>query len=493
MSLLELRQVTKSFGGTRALHKVDLAVDPGEIRGLVGENGSGKTTLIRVLAGEIAPDSGAVIVGGDLLPTLDPTARLRHGVGVVFQEARVCPALTVTENLFLGRLPSRAGRVRWKEARRQAQAIIDQAGLGLDADQRVSDISQDAQHLTEVARVLASGSQVMAFDETTASLTTDHVERLFTVIRGRADSGTAVVFVSHRLDEVLALCHTVTVLRDGRVAATLNSATTTQDEIVQHMVGRSLDSQYVRRTAANKGAIRLQVRGLLAKGLRTPIDLNVRAGEVVGVGGLVGSGRTELLEAIYGLRRRDGSVVVGGATVTPNDPSATIAHGVGFVPEDRRAQGLAMEQSIARNATMVLTGSRPLVSVPRHADERRLIELLFQRLRLLAANVKSPVRNLSGGNQQKIVLGRWLWQQPDVLLLDEPTRGIDIGAKREIYDLIEDLGASGTAILLVSSELPELLGLCDRILVLREGRLVGQYAKGVSEHELGGAMSGIST
>lgn len=490
MPLLELSGISKRFGPTQALRDVDLAVEPGEVHGLVGENGSGKTTLIRVLAGEIAPDSGDLRVGDERLDDLDATGRLTAGVGVVFQEAKICPDLTVAENLYLGRLPRRRGVVHWRQVQREAQAVLDEAGFPLRANQRVRQISQDAQHLTEVARVLARGARVLAFDETTASLTADHVERIFDVIRRRSAAGAAVVFVSHRLHEVREICDRITVLRDGQVTGTVDAAATTEAEIVRLMVGRSLESQFVRVPAGRKGDVGLRVRGLRAGPLRTGIDLDVHAGEVVGVAGLVGSGRSTLLEAVFGLVPRSGTVEAGGRTVAPANPRAAIASGMGFVPEDRRAQGLAVEQSVTRNATMVLTGRRSLAALPARRQEAEVVAEIFDRLALRAADADAPVRTLSGGNQQKIVLGRWLWHRPRILLLDEPTRGIDVGAKREIYDLIEQLASEGTAVLLVSSELPEVMGLCDRIVVLREGAAVGAFERGVDEETLAAAMSG---
>lgn len=493
MPLLELSGISKRFGPTQALRDVDLAVEPGEVRGLVGENGSGKTTLIRILAGEIAPDAGDLLVDDQRLADLDATGRLTAGVGVVFQEAKICPDLTVAENLYLGRLPRRRGIVRWRQVQREAQAVLDEAGFPLRAGQRVRQISQDAQHLTEVARVLARGARVLAFDETTASLTADHVERIFDVIRRRRAAGAAVVFVSHRLHEVREICDRITVLRDGQVTGTVDAATATEAEIVRLMVGRSLESQFVRTPAGEKGAVGLRVRELRAGPLRAGIDLDVRAGEVVGVAGLVGSGRSTLLEAVFGLVPRSGTVEVGGRTVAPANPRAAIAAGMGFVPEDRRTQGLAVEQSVTRNATMVLTGRRSLAALPARRQEAEVVAEIFERLALRAADADAPVRTLSGGNQQKIVLGRWLWHRPPVLLLDEPTRGIDVGAKREIYDLIEQLASEGTAVLLVSSELPEVMGLCDRIVVLREGAAVGAFGRGVGEETLAAAMSGAGT
>lgn len=492
MPLLELDGISKHFGGIHALQRAALSVEAGEVRGLVGENGSGKTTLLRILAGEIAPDEGTVSVGGEVLATLDTRARLESGVGVVFQEAHVCPELTVAENMLLGRLPSYGGMVSWRETRESALRVLRDANIPLDARRRVRTIAQDAQHLTEVARVLARACRVIAFDETTASLTSDYVEIVFDIIRRSREQGAAVVFISHRLHEVFKICDTITVLRDGEVRGTVDASSTSEDEVIRLMVGRDLESQFFREPA-ELGNVRLRVTDLLTDPLEQGVSLEVRAGEVVGIGGLVGSGRTEFLEAIYGLRPRSGGVEVGGKRVGPGDPRAAIRAGLAFVPEDRRRQGLAMEQSVRINATMVLMGQRRLAALRSRSAEQAIMRELYDRLLLKAPSRSAPVRTLSGGNQQKIVLGRWLASKPPVLLLDEPTRGIDVGTKREIYGLMDGLAREGTAIVLISSELPELLGLCDRIVVLREGRVVREFGRGTTEEALAAGMAGTQS
>jgi rhamnose transport system ATP-binding protein len=489
VALLELDGISKRFGGIHALRQASLSVEAGEVRGLVGENGSGKTTLLRILAGELSPDEGSVCVGGEVLPTLDARARLEGGVGVVFQEAHVCPELTVAENMLLGRLPSNGGAISWKDTHQSALRVLREAQIPLDPRKRVRSISQDAQHLTEVARVLARDCRVIAFDETTASLTSDYVEIVFDVIRRSRTQGAAVVFISHRLHEVFEICDTITILRDGEVRGTVDAKTASEDDVIRLMVGRDLESQFFREPA-ELGDVRLRVTELVSPPLERPLALEVHAGEVVGIGGLVGSGRTELLEAIYGLRPRTGEVEVLGKRVRPGDPRAAIAAGLAFVPEDRRSQGLAMAQSVRLNATMVLIGRRPLAALTSRSAEQAIMRELYDRMLLKAPSPTAPVRTLSGGNQQKIVLGRWLASRPPVLLLDEPTRGIDVGTKREIYGLMDGLAHDGTAVVLVSSELPELLGLCDRILVLREGRIVREFDRGATEEALAAAMAG---
>lgn len=491
MSRLELAGVTKRFGGTTALDSFDLSVAAGQIRGLIGENGSGKSTAMKVLSGEIAPDEGTVRVEGIDLPSLDPAARLTAGVGVVMQDPHLCGDLTVAENLALGRLARPWRPVNWKRVHARAAEVLEAAGLPIDPGARVAELSQDEQHMVEVARVLAFGCKVVGFDETTASLTEDHVERLFEVMRRLRADGASQIFISHRLPEVLEICDSVTVLRDGELVGTVPTSGATEADLVAMMVGRSLEDMY-RRQPVTPGRVVLSARAVVPEHFPAPFDLEVRAGEVVGLGGLVGSGRSSVLEALYGLERRTGEVRVNDVVVPPGDPRAAIRAGMGLVPEDRRVRGLAIEQTVRQNATMVHAGERSLLSRTDAAEDERILSVLFQQIRLKASSADVAVRTLSGGNQQKIVIGRWLHHQPKLLLLDEPTRGIDIGAKREIYGLIDELAAQGMAVVVVSSELPELIGLCDRILMMREGHVAGEFQGAVTEEDLMSAAAGAT-
>jgi ABC-type sugar transport system ATPase subunit len=489
MTRVALRGVVKRFGGVTALSGVDLDVGPGEIVGLVGENGSGKSTLMRVLAGAERQDAGAVRVDGVELAAGDVPARLRAGVGVVFQEANVCPELDVAENLYLGALPTTAGVVRWGRARAEAGRVLAGAGIPLRPSTRVRTLSQDDRHLTDVARLLARDTRVLVLDETTASLTEDYVQRLFDIVRNVREHGTSVVFISHRLDEVFGLCDRIAVLRDGEMVSDRPTGDTDEGRVIRDMVGRAL-AERVLRTPVPPGPVRLALRRVASGRVADPVDLQLRAGEIVGIGGLVGSGRSTLLEAVYGLRARDGAVQVDGRDLRAASPRASVAAGLGYVPEDRRAHGLAMDMSVRANATVVESGRRRWsATVSRRADDAVLGELR-DRLRLKASDVDAPVRTLSGGNQQKIVLGRWLAGGAGVLLLDEPTRGIDVGTKALIYEIVQALTEEGTAVLLVSSELEELLGLADRVLVLREGRQRGWFPHGTPAEEVATAMAG---
>lgn len=487
---LQVAGVRKTYGGTTALAGLSFDVAPGEVRGLIGENGSGKSTAMKVISGQVVPERGEVRVHGVPLAPGNAHARLTAGVGVVMQDPMLCEAMTVAENLALGRV-GRRGLVSWRRLERQAREVLERAGLDIDPLARVGDLSQDDRHMVEVARVLAWDCKVIGFDETTASLTEDYVQRLFDVMGSLRDSGAAQVFISHRIPEVLAICDTVTVLRDGQFVATVRATETSEDQLIELLVGRSVEAQY-RRAPAPAGEVVLRATGLRPARKPGAVDLEVRAGEVVGIGGLVGSGRSEILESVYGLLPREGQVEVAGTPIRAVRPRQAIAAGLGLVPEDRRTRGLAMAQSVRANACAVQFGSKALSSPVRERESDGLMGMLRTKLQLKAPDDQAAVSTLSGGNQQKVVLGRWLDRNPRVLLLDEPTRGIDIGAKQDIYQLIDEAAHAGMGILLVSSELPELIGLCDRILIMREGELVAEFSGEVSEVDLMAAAAGHS-
>jgi rhamnose transport system ATP-binding protein len=488
-ALLTITGVSKRFGGTVALADVSLTVAPGEVVGLVGENGSGKSTLMGVVAGTVVPDEGEVHFGGFALPPGDVPARVRRGVGVVFQEPTVCPDLKVVENVLLGQLPRRFGFVSWRRAYQRAQSVVDASGLGLPVGARLSSLSQDDAHLTDVVRLLARDCRLLVFDETTASLTSDYVDKLFTLIDAARRRGMACIFISHRLDEVSRICDRVVVLRDGQLVADASAASLSEPDIIRHMVGRELAASG-RREPAALGQVVLDVQGLAAGRISEPLDLQVKAGQVVGIGGLVGSGRSSVLEAVFGLRSRQGTVSVDGVTLPSGSVRKAVASGVGLVPEDRRADGLAVTMSVRANATLVESAKRPMFSLIDRRRDAAILGSMRSDLALKAAKDDAPIGTLSGGNQQKVVLGRWLAEHPKLLLLDEPTRGIDVGAKAEIYELIDRLAADGVAILLVTSELEELVRLSDEVLVLREGRVAARLPATAGEDAIALAMAG---
>ncbi|WP_228122589.1 sugar ABC transporter ATP-binding protein [Saccharothrix syringae] len=470
----------KSFGPVRALRGVSLALRAGEVHALVGENGAGKSTAVGVVGGEHRPDRGEVLLGGRPVRFASPRDARRHGVAVIHQEPSGFPDLSVTENVFMGRFPlRRGGRVDRRAARRRTAEVLDRLGVPIDPDRPTRGLSVADRQVIEVAKALVSDARVIVMDEPTAALSEVEVRRLFRVARDLAAGGAALLFVSHRLDEVYELCARATVLRDGEHVTTAPLAELDRDALVRAMVGRPVDRLYPRR-AHELGEEALVVSGL---GPHGDISFSVRRGEVVGLAGLVGSGRSGVARAVFGLEPRAGRVVVGGRELPPGDPRAAIRHGVALVPEDRRDQGLVPALSIERNASLTRLRQVSPLGLTRRSRERSLAGEWAARLGVKHRRLTDPVATLSGGNQQKVVLGKWLATGPSVLLVDEPTRGVDVGAKVEVHRLLAEEAARGTAVLLISSELPEVLGMADRVLVLREGRLVAELPRGRATEE----------
>lgn len=479
--LLALEDVSKHFGAVRALDGVSASVRAGSVHALLGENGAGKSTLLKVLSGAHAPASGRLRIDGVERRFATPAESFASGVAVIYQELHLVPELSVAENVFLGHLPARRGalgalgfidRARLRERTRE---ILARIAPEIDADARVSTLSLGQRQGVEIGKALSRGARVLAFDEPTSSLSLHESERLFSVIRELASSGCAVLYVTHRLDEVFALCDSATVLRDGRRVAGFESlAGVTREELVRAMVGRDIDDVFG-WSARELGEPVLEVEGLLAPGLSAPITLDVRAGEIVGLFGLVGAGRTELLRALYGVTRRtQGKVRVQGRELDARSPRAALEAGVCLCPEDRRREGIFPGLSVLENLNLSARRSHLRAGcVLDRRWERENAAAQIRRLSIKVASPEQPVSSLSGGNQQKVVFGRWMAQSQSVLLLDEPTRGVDVGARSEIYAILHELARSGLAILLVSSDLPEVLGISDRVLVLREGALAG--------------------
>jgi L-arabinose transport system ATP-binding protein len=484
---MALRRLTKHYGATRALHGVDLDIHPGEVLALVGENGAGKSTLLSLLSGSAQPTAGGVELDGRLVSFAGPADARRHGIRVVRQEPEIVDMISIAENLFLGELPRRRGR-RLDRQRLHADARAHLATLGwsLPVEALASDLSTGQRQLTEIARALKPGVRVLALDEPTSSLTEDDVDRLLTLVRTLRDRGVAVVYVSHRLREVLSLADRVAVLRDGQLVQVSGVAGLDEQQLVRAMVGRPLvpRSRSTTSTDFTGRAPLLRVRGLGNDRLHD-IDLDVHAGEVVGIAGLAGSGRSQLVKAIFGAAPvTTGCVELAGKPLTVKHPADAIAAGLALACEDRKRESLLLQRSIRDNISIsVLPRMRRRARLVNRNDERRLSQELMARLRVKAPDDTTCVADLSGGNQQKVVLARWLATTPVVLLLDEPTRGIDVGAKREIYELIAQLAADGRAVVVVSSELPELLAVSDRIVVMRDGRVVGELDGSAADEE----------
>jgi rhamnose transport system ATP-binding protein len=483
--VLELRRIRKTFAGLVALHDAALTLHAGAVHALVGENGAGKSTLIKVLAGVYPPDDGQILLDGQPVHFSNPAQARDAGVAVIYQEPTLFPDLSVAENIYMGRHPidARLRRVQWGALYRDVARLLEQVGLDLDPRERVRGLSMADQQLVEVAKALSLQARVLVMDEPTAALTPGEVSRLFAIVRRLRDQNVAVVFIGHRPEEIFAIADQITVLRDGMYVGTYQAQEIDPERVIALMVGRPLDALYAKQAAA-PGKTVLRVEGLRREGVFTGISFEVHAGEIVGLAGLVGAGRTEVARAIFGIDRLDGGQIwLDGRPVQFDSPRAAVRAGLSYVPEDRQTHGLILPLPIAHNVTLPLLREMAWGGFLRPARERRLAAEYGRRLRLRARSVRQPARDLSGGNQQKVVLAKWLATRPKALILDEPTRGIDVGAKAEVHRLMGELAASGLAILMISSELPEILAMSDRILTMREGRLVAQFDRAEATQE----------
>jgi rhamnose transport system ATP-binding protein len=493
-ALLSLRGIVKAFGGVRALEGVSFEVRAGEVHALVGENGAGKSTLVKVATGAHPPDAGEVAVGGRPVARLDPTGARRLGIAAIYQQPALLPDLTVAENVALGyEQGGPLRRVDWPGRRRRTRELLDLVGGRIDVDAVVGRLRMAEQQLVEIARALATDARVLFMDEPTASLSGREAEHLFAVVRALRARGAGIVYVSHRLEEIFALADRVTVLRDGRRVASGPTADLDRAGLIRLMVGRELAAVFPQREAV-AGEPVLEVRGLACRaGGLGEATFTLHAGEILGLAGLVGSGRTELARTLFGLTRADaGEIRLRGRPVRITSPGRAVALGIAYVPEDRRRHAVIAELPVAANLTLAVLGAVSRFGLLDRARERREAAAMAARLDVRAASLDVPVATLSGGNQQKVALGRWLAARPAVLLLDEPTQGIDVGAKSEIYRLMVELAGQGLAILMISSELPEVLGLSDRVAVMHEGRLAGVLprARATPEAVLGLALGG---
>ncbi|MCX4768555.1 Arabinose import ATP-binding protein AraG [Streptomyces sp. ADI92-24] len=491
--LLTMSGITKSFPGVRALDGVDLEVQAGEVHCLLGQNGAGKSTLIKVLAGAHQPDGGEITWRGSPAVLKSPITAMRLGIATIYQELDLVEGLSVAENVFLGHEPTSAGFVvRTREGRTAAAALLKRLGHPeIDPARPVGELSAAQQQIVSMARALSHDVRLIVMDEPSAALDPDEVANLFRIVASLTADGVAVVYISHRLEEIRRIGDRVTVLKDGRaVAVGLPAETTPTRDIVAMMTGRNVEYVFPPRPGAvpeDSGAEPvLKVEGLTRKGEFAPVDLELRPGEIVGLAGLVGSGRSEILETIYGARRATaGRVTVAGRPLRPGSVRAAVAAGVGLAPEERKAQALLMLESVTRNVSVSSMSRFSRGGWLDRGAERKAARAATRELSLRPDNPDTPVRTLSGGNQQKAVLARWLLRGCRVLLLDEPTRGVDVGARAELYAVIRRLADEGLAVLLVSSEVPEVLGLADRVLVLREGRVVHTAdARELDEHRV---------
>ncbi|MCH8203907.1 MAG: sugar ABC transporter ATP-binding protein [Candidatus Hydrogenedentes bacterium] len=483
--LLEMTGITKRFPGVRALDDVDFTLRAGEVHCLVGENGAGKSTLMKILAGGLHADSGDIRLGNETVHFRSPYHAQELGISMIYQEFNLCPYLSVAENIFLGRQP-RIGRspfIDWATLRRNAQELLARIGVDIDVTKGAGECSVAEQQMVEIAKALTFDARIMIMDEPSATLTKREIDALFVLIGELRHRGIGIIYISHRLEEIYRIGDRVTVMRDGKRVATEDVSAVGRDEIIRMMVGRELKDEYPKESF-QQGEARLQVEGLSRGGAFYDVNLTLHTGEIVGLTGLVGSGRTEVARALFGADPFDrGEIRLDGHPVTLRSPRDAIRQGIGLLTEDRKNQGLVLGMKVRENMTLAnlkaLTG-RWLIH---RDDERRTAEGMVRDLEIRTPSVEQITGNLSGGNQQKVVLAKWLFTECSVLIFDEPTRGIDIGAKVGIYNLMNNLVRKGVCILMISSELPEVLGMCDRILVMHEGRIAGELSRAEATQE----------
>ncbi|MCS6834581.1 MAG: sugar ABC transporter ATP-binding protein [Anaerolineae bacterium] len=491
--ILELHGISKSFPGVQALSGVDFSLELGEVHALLGENGAGKSTLIKIISGVYQADQGQMLIDGQPYAFHNPREAQRAGVATIFQELILYPELTVAENIFMGHAPrSRYGLIDWRAMRQRAQELLASLEIyDMDVDSKVGAMSVGKRQRVEIAKALSHNARILIMDEPTAALTEADVERLFNIVRLLKQRGVSIIYISHRLEEIFMLADRVTVLRDGQHVATKAVRDTHESDLIQMMVGREIDDLFP-KLPSQLGATVLRVRGVARHPLPRGVSLEVRAGEIVGLAGLVGSGRTELAHVLFGITTaQEGEIWLDGQRVQIKNPSQAMRLGIAYVPEDRGNQGLIKQMKVRENTSLAILRSIARSGFINHQAERDLADRFVRELSIRTPSIEQVVNKLSGGNQQKIVVSKWLASKPKLLIMDEPTRGVDVGAKSEIHRLISQLASEGMAILMISSELPEILGMSDRVLVMREGRIVAEFSRAEATQErVGAAMMG---
>ena len=484
MALLDVDRLSKTYAGFRALDAASFSVSAGSVHALCGENGAGKSTLVKILAGAITPTSGRFVVDGVESNGMSPREAMANGIRAIYQEFSLVPFLTVAENIFYGREPTRAGFCDFAAMNAQTRKLCEGMGIHLDPTARVETLGVAQQQIVEILKAVSTDARLIIMDEPTASLTVGETQIFYEIVRRLRDAGTAIIYISHRLEEIFALCDEVTVLCDGRVTATRPVAEVTRTELISLMVGRELVESYPAASAPPGGEV-LRVEDLKNDDLHG-VSFVLRAGEILGFGGLIGAGRTELAEAVMGARRlRSGRMSLNGARYAPRSPQAALARGVGLVPEDRKNLGLVMSLSVERNVSLAILDKLSVFGVfISGRRETRVYRKYAEELRIRTSSPHNLVSTLSGGNQQKVVIAKALARDCDVIIFDEPTRGIDVGAKHEIYNIMRALADNGKAVVLISSDMPELLGMSDRIAVMSDGYLVAELAKSEANQTL---------
>lgn len=491
--VIRMEHIHKSFGGVHALDDVQIEVYAGEVHAILGENGAGKSTLIKTMTGVHQPDSGEIYLYGERVQFSGPREAQQQGIGAIYQEPSLFPDLDIAENIMVGRQPTRAGRVDWRTMTREARDLLEQLGVGFNPRTLARNLSVAQQQTVEIARALSLNARLLIMDEPTSSLTLTEVEELFRIIRQLRETGTAIIFISHRLEELFAVADRVTILRDGHYVGTRDMSDVQTEDLIQMMVGRRVDELFPKQEAPLGDAL-LEVDNLTARGKFENISFTLRAGEILGVAGLIGAGRTDVARALFGIQSLDaGSIRIDGREITIGNPQQAMDLGLAFVPEDRQHHGLVLPMSIAANITLPILPRFATAGWLREGQARDAATTAARRLEVKSAGIGQKARELSGGNQQKVVLAKWLETAPRILILDEPTRGIDVGTKAAVHQLMSDLANQGVAILMISSELPEILGMSDRILVMREGRITGEFTRAdATQEKLMASATGVN-
>lgn len=475
--ILSLRGITKSFPGVKALDGINLDFYEGEVHSLCGENGAGKSTLMKILTGVYSLDEGEIYISGVKENIRNPLDALNKGLSIIFQEFNLVDALSIAENIFMGRLSNKKGTwVSWKDINARAKELMLRVGYDIDPTTLVKDLSVAEKQMVEIAKALSYNSKIIIMDEPSATLTTKEVEKLIQIINDLRKDGVTVIYISHKLEEVMEISDRVSVLRDGKIISTHDVEVLTKDMIVENMVGRTVEQNYPKRPSAPKeeAEVVLEVKNLTRKGVFEDISFQLRKGEVLGFAGLVGAGRTEIVRAIFGADKlTDGEVLIKGHPVHIKDPAKAIQSGLALLTEDRKQQGLHLDMPLSKNVSCVNLKAVTHNGFVSRAEEKQVCNEYIEKLAIKTPSSEQKALNLSGGNQQKVVLAKWLYADSDIIILDEPTRGIDVGAKMEIYNLMNQLIAEGKSIIMISSEMPELMGMSDRVVVIYEGRMKG--------------------
>ncbi|MCM3024462.1 sugar ABC transporter ATP-binding protein [Bacillus ginsengihumi] len=480
---IEMRDIYKAFGMNKVLEGVNFTLLSGEVHALMGENGAGKSTMMNILTGLHKKDGGSILIDGKEVMFHSPKEAERAGIAFIHQELNIWPDMTVLENLFIGREMTTLGVLKTKEMKALANKVLNQLDISLPFDRIAGSCSVGEQQMIEIAKTLMLEAKVIIMDEPTSALTEREIRSLFKVIHSLKKTGVSVVYISHRMEEIFEICDRITVMRDGKTIDTKAIEETSFDEVVKKMVGRDLEDRFPSRTAV-LGDIVFEVKNLTRKPTFDSVNFSIRSGEILGISGLMGSGRTEIMRAIFGIDSFEhGEIVINGKKETIRNPSDAVKKGIGFITENRKDEGLLLDFSIRENIALPNLESFAPQGIVKREDELKFVNLMIERLKIKTTSSEDAAGDLSGGNQQKIVIAKWIGTAPKVLILDEPTRGIDVGAKREIYQLMNELTERGMAIIMVSSELPEILGMSDRILVVHEGKIAGELNRAEATQE----------